>query len=201
MAHLIIIAGPQSSGKTTALNFLKNKFKKYTFINEINPYVVAGSNHPKYATTISNTQKQLTKITLSKIKELNKNADYIFETGPLQVVYVEKYSGIGSAKYYFKRYIEILDSFKVTIIFIETLPKISFKRRKNKYLERIIKFGLEKDTKKIMNEYKEKIFSLYPLWHKWLTKFPFQKIIIENNYKTKQKFLEEINLLIKNNVV
>jgi len=38
MKKIIIIAGPQSSGKTTTFNFLKTIYKEAVFVEEINPY-------------------------------------------------------------------------------------------------------------------------------------------------------------------
>lgn len=45
MTKLIIIAGPQSSGKTTIFNLLEKKFSAVTFISEINQYVIKDQNH------------------------------------------------------------------------------------------------------------------------------------------------------------
>lgn len=45
MTTLIIIAGPQSSGKTTAFEFLRKKYPSFRFIPETNMYSVADRNH------------------------------------------------------------------------------------------------------------------------------------------------------------
>ena len=48
---LLIIAGPQSSGKTSAFNHLKSKYTNFHYQEEINPYSLAGKNHPGGAFT------------------------------------------------------------------------------------------------------------------------------------------------------
>jgi hypothetical protein len=135
------------------------------------------------------------------MKNLDPSKNYIFETGPLQIVYVEKYSGIRQANIYFEKYLKALKLFKPTIIFIDTKPYISFKRRKNKYLDRIKTHGLSKESKIIIQEYRDKIFDLYPLWRKWLDKFSCQKIIIKNSYKSKEEMLKIISDVFVNIVV
>ncbi|MGB9883701.1 MAG: hypothetical protein ACPLRN_04315, partial [Microgenomates group bacterium] len=105
-----------------------------------------------------------------------------------------------SAKTYFKKYLKIYKNYQSMVIFIDVKPKISWKRRKNKYWQRIKEAGIiDKDEiKKRFKKYKKIIFDLYPLWLKYFKIIPFQKIIIKNSYKTKKVFLEETEKKIKN---
>ncbi|KKP66153.1 MAG: hypothetical protein UR68_C0035G0014 [Candidatus Roizmanbacteria bacterium GW2011_GWA2_35_19] len=196
MSHLIVISGPQSSGKTTVFNYLKGRLKDFSFVEEINPYIVKKSSHPRYISPSGKFQEELSLMTLKKIKLLNSNKNYVFETGPMQIVYVEKYSGFKAANLYLKKYLKILKSFNPTIIFIDSKPEISFKRRKKKYLERIKEYRLEDKEKEILGEYKQKIIDLYPLWLKWLDRYPYKKIVINNNNKTKRQFIDEVSKII-----
>ena len=196
MSHLIIIAGPQSSGKTTVFNYLRDRLKDFLFVEEINPYKVKKSSHPKYISPSGKFQEELSLMTLKKIKSLTAKKNYIFETGPMQIAYVEKYSGLKVASLYFKKYLKILKSFNPTIIFIDSKPEVSFKRRRKKYLERIKEYHLEDKREEILSEYKQKIIDLYPLWNKWFNKYPYNKIVIKNSNKTKRRFINEVSEII-----
>lgn len=193
MPKFIVISGPQSSGKTTIFSHLSKKYgnKKIRFIPEISPYTESGTDHPRLLSPYE-IQENLTKKTLTLLENIDKNSDYVMETGPMQIVYIEKYTGIEKAENYFKKYLKIITPLKPVIVFVETKPEISFRRRKNKYVERIKRHGLLSKKEELLEQYEKKIYDLYPLWHKWLDKYPFEKIVVKNNYKTKKKFISEM---------
>lgn len=198
MAIFLTLAGPQSSGKSTVFNYLSKKYarNKIKFIPEINPYEVKKSDHPKFLSTYG-IQESLTKKTLALLKKVNGKTDYIMETGPMQIIYVEKYDGLKKAEIYFKKYLQISKQLNPYIIFIDTKPHISFMRRKAVYVDRIKRHNLIDKKKEILKQYEDKIYELYPLWHKWLKKFPYRKIVIKNSYKSEKKFVSEVDKIVK----
>ncbi len=198
MSLFITVSGPQSSGKSTVFKYLKGRYTKHgiKFISEINPYEFKKSDHPRYLST-HGIQETLTKMTLASLKKITSKINHIMETSPMQIVYVEKYEGLKKANLYFKKYIEIVKKLDPILIFIDTKPDISFRRRKQIYIARIKKHNLQDKQKQLLNEYKNKIFDLYPLWDKWLEKFPYKKIIVKNSYKSEDKFINEIDRIIQ----
>jgi thymidylate kinase len=199
MARFITIAGPQSSGKSTVFKYLSKKYgnQNIKFVAEINPYEYKGTDHPKYLTTYG-IQEILTKKTLALLRKIGDKTNFILETGPMQIIYVEKYDGIRKAETYFKKYLEISKPLNPFIIFIDTKPRISYMRRKAVYEERIQRHNLTNKKKEILKQYEEKIYELYPLWHKWLKRFPFDKKIVRNSYKTEKQYIKEVENIVKN---
>lgn len=195
MAYFIIITGPQSSGKTSSFKHLKKLHKRAKFIEEVTPYDFKGSDHPKYISTYG-IQEALAKKTIALLKKIDPKDNYFMETGPMQIVYLEKYSGLKQANFYYEKFLRIMEHWNPILVFIDTKPEISFKRRRNTYLERIKKHKLQDSRKTVMNTYREKIFRLYPLWHKWLKKFPFKKVIIKNSYKSEAEFKANLDKVI-----
>jgi len=201
MKKIIIIAGPQSSGKTTTFNFLKTIYKEAVFVEEINPYFFV-KKHLGGALTDKKLEKKIIaedfKI-LSKLKNIKKSLIFI-ETGIFHIVYAEKIIGKETVDYYFKKYLNVYKYFEPIIIFIDTQPRISWKRRKNIYKKRLINAGIKtkEENEKFLKKYQKNIDDLYPMWIKWLNRFSYKKILIKNSYKSKRKFLEEAERKIGN---
>lgn len=197
MAHFITIAGPQSSGKTVAINHLKKKHPKWYFMEVIDPYTIGGMDHAGAAYTDRDLQKSLLKIELIKINSMHKktNPVLIAEMGIMRLVYASHFYDKKLANEYFEQYVDAYESFNSHIIFIDTKPEQSFSRRRNKYIERIKNRGI-KDKKKFdkaLKKYEDTIFRLYPHWLKLFNKIPFPKTIIKNSHISEAEFLSEID--------
>lgn len=95
---------------------------------------------------------------------------------------------------FYKRYVDIYKKYNPIIIFLDTKPRVSWRRRKPYYLERIKKSGITdvKEKQKMLKKYRQTIDDLYPLWLKWYKKFPFEKYMIKNSYKSYKKFVDEV---------
>lgn len=201
MNHFITIAGPQSSGKTTAFNHLREKHKDWYFVEEINPYTIAGSDHPGGAYTDKELEIKITEVELAKIQAIR--FDYskvaLIETGIFHSIYTQFFGGKKLADQYLEKYNQIYSDFNSFVIFIDTKPEVSFLRRKEKYLARIKKRGITeaKETNKVLKKYENIIYRLYPIWTRLYEKIDFPKITIKNSYKTKDEFLAEIDDTIK----
>lgn len=196
--RFITISGPQSSGKSTVFKYLSKKYSRrgIKFVEEINPYEHTKTDHPKYLSTYG-IQEVLTKKTLAVMKKLGNKTNIVMETGPMQIVYIDKYSNPKKAEEYFSKYVEISKKLNPFIIFIDTKPGISFKRRRKVYEERIDRHKMIHKKKEILKQYEEKIYDLYPLWHKWFKRYPFEKKIIKNSYKKEKQYIKEVEDVIK----
>ena len=73
MATLITIAGPQSSGKSSALKIIKQKYPNINLFEEINPYLVTNKNHLGAAFVDKNLQIKIIKAEIKR----TKNSKYI----------------------------------------------------------------------------------------------------------------------------
>src|SRR3989338_11118088 len=95
---LLIIAGPQSSGKTTAFNYLKSRFPNFYYQEEINPYILMGKNHLGGAFTTHDLEVKLAEADLLMLKNIINHVKghhncIIIETGIFHLVYTEKFCG------------------------------------------------------------------------------------------------------------
>jgi len=199
MAKLITIAGPQSSGKTTLFNILKNRYSGWRFIEEINPYQVIDKNHPGGAFTNKTHELKILDEDLRIFKSIHDKRTTVVETGILHVVYGEKFCGAKIAQKYLEKYQKIHNKLEPLIFFIDTKPEVSWRRRQGKYLERINNSGIkeEKEVTKRLAKYQKNLYSLYPLWLKYFDKLSYEKIIFRNSYIDEEEFIREAFLQIQ----
>lgn len=193
MAKLIVLAGPQSSGKTTALNLLKEKYPNLTFLPEINPFTFQ-KNHLGGAFADTDMQKRITNTDLERTAGfVAKDGTYVVETGIFSLVYFERVFGAKKAEKQLKKYLTLYKKLNPTIIFIDTKPKFSWQRRKPYYLGRVKIAAKDlKTQKEMMKTYKQMIFSNYLLWIKYLDLLPYNKIVIKNSFKTYEEFKKNL---------
>lgn len=192
---LLIIAGPQSSGKTTVLKLLETKYPEANFIQETNQYSLVNKNHLGAAYVTCDIEKQIVSEDIRIIKKIDRNKNLvIMETGIMHMGYVEEICNKKIADRFFQKYISAHKDLEPTVIFIDTNPQISFKRRKKYYLQRIQNIGITKSEEidEILRKYENKIKKLYPYWLKYFKKVPFKKIMIKNSQKSYNKFMREI---------
>lgn len=199
-----IIAGPQSSGKTTILQHLKKKHPQFLFIDETNQYTILNKNHLGSAYVTREIEEQIAKTDIKKIKKIDRSLKYIItETSIMHCVYHEIFMSKEDAKLYFNKYIKAYKRLHPVLLFIDTKPQVSWKRRRRKYIERIRKVGLLNSSKKkeMLAKYRRNIEKLYPLWIKYFKKIPFEKYMIKNSNKTWNVFEKEIMKKIKTHIL
>jgi len=202
---LIIIAGPQSSGKTTLFNFLKKNLKNTLFLEEVNPFTIVGPKHLGGAFVDLALEKKIIEYDLKRLKKIiqeHKLQSIIEETGVFHLVYLKKLVNKKIFNQYLKKYLCLYKKFFPMIVFIDTKPKISWKRRRNIYLSRIQKQGIkdQKQKQTFLKKYANKIFYLYDHWLNLYQTLPFKKIIIRNSYKKETLFLKEGLNFIQNQI-
>ena len=175
---LFIIAGPQSSGKTTILQHLKKKFPLFLFINETNQYSLLNKNHLGGAFVTREIEEQIVKADIKKVEEIDRSLNHIvIETGIMHCAYLEVFMSKKDARSYFHKYIQAHKGLHPILIFIDTKPQVSWNRRRRIYIERIIQAGVIDSSKKkeMLAKYQGNIEKLYPLWIKYFHKVSFEK--------------------------
>ncbi len=202
MAKLIIIAGPQSSGKTTVFQFLQKKFPSFRFVPETNMYSVADKNHRGAAYVKKDLEIKIVEKDLEKIEKISRSVrTVVMETGIFHLMYLEAIADKETAELYYLKYRKAHGKLQPVILFIDTKPAVSWKRRKPIYEKRIKCLKEPKEKKQVMQKYSSTIERFYPLWHKWYKKFPFEKYMIRNSYKTEEAFLKETMALFRKYII
>ncbi len=201
MSQFITITGPQSSGKTTAVNFLKSKYSDWFYVEEVNPYTVISKDHPGAAYTSKDLQVNLMEIELTKLKAIESRYESVsvVEMGILRLVYAEYFYHKKLADQYLATYLKLYRDLNPYIIFIDTKPEVSFHRRKAKYIERIHNQGIndKKHFDIALRKYQDTIFHLYPQWLKYYEKLNFPKKSIKNSHIAEGEFIIEIDKAVK----
>jgi len=199
MTRLIIIAGPQSSGKTTVLKHLRRLHKNWEFIDEINPTSITGIKNFGAINTTEELEKKIIETDINKIKSINRNFNTaVIETGIFHCVYASHFFSEKIALQYFNMYLKAHEGLKPYVIFIDTKPQVSWERRKGRYLKRIREKRIREKKKKelLLKKYRKTIDDLYPHWLRIFKKIPFEKIKMMNNHENKSEFLENIDRIL-----
>lgn len=194
MTKFITVSGPQSSGKTTLLNYLKKKYPHWQIIDEINPASITKKKDFGALNTSVEIEKEIIEANISLVSSIERNHKTVLtEQGIFNYVFNQYFLYKKLADEYYHKLFKAHNGLDCFIVFINIKPEISWQRRKEKYIKRITNKGI--NDKNIIDEYLEQykkiIFDLYPLWIKCYKKIPFKKITIENSYKEKHIFLEE----------
>ncbi len=199
---VVEIAGPPSSGKTTIFERLKEKFPQLNFLYEINPYVLF-KNHKGSAYVTLEQELKIINADLERLKRVvSSRTSAVIETGIFHLVYLRKFlrkekSNVNGELIYrklFKEYMRLLNNMPHLIIFIDTKPHISWKRRRVNYRERVDKIIKEKGGKvrELMKKYKDNIYTLYPLFKNFYEELPFYKVRVNNNVRPLERFVQDV---------
>ncbi len=205
MGKIFVIAGPQSSGKTTAWQFLKDKYGSGVgFYEEMNSYVLFPKKSRMGNLAVDGEmEKKIHEADVTKVGEiLKKDRVGVIETLMFHAVYYEEF--VGEEFYYqgMRDYKEALQGVEVGVLFIDTKPEISFARRRDNYLQRIIsetkRRGLRGEEarkwgEETMKKYEDKIKDRYQKWWQVFEELDYvkEKWVIENNERSEESFLNE----------
>lgn len=201
---LIVIAGPQSSGKTTIMKLLEKKYPHIPFIEETNQFTVVDKNHLGGAYVDSETERQINEADIEKIKTIDRNQGFAFiESGIMHIIYMEYYCDEKTAIDYLKKYTKAYEGLHPIVFFIDTKPQISWRRRRKTYIQRIDRAGVtdSKKRREMLGFYRTRISNIYHIWHKYYRLIPFEKYMIKNSYKRWEVFEREIMDKIKSILV
>ena len=204
--HFVVIAGPQSSGKTTAFTHLQQKYQdRFDYHPEINQLNVHGVTLGSIAVSAS-MEEEILQADIAQITHIHDTHKIqIYETAMFHLVYVNSLAP-GLYKQAKEHYREAFSGHLLDVIFIDTLPETSFARRRPIYLARIegeiTKKRLAKSpattyTNEMLQKYEKRIQDLFPIWHHVYDELSYanRKVTINNN-KTEEEFLSEFDRVI-----
>lgn len=195
---LITIAGPQSSGKSTVFSSLQSIYPTAFFIEETNQYKLIGNHHLGAAYVTSSTEEQILNEDIKIINSLDCSQNiYIIETGIFHTIFAAFMLGKEKTDMFFNEYLRAYKRFRPVVIFIDTKPAVSWKRRKPNYRKRIDGGKSQDERSQMMDKYRQRIFDLYPIWVEYYNLIPFTKFIIKNSHKKYGSFIKEVTSLTK----
>ncbi|MCL4364639.1 deoxynucleoside kinase [Patescibacteria group bacterium] len=201
MSHFITIAGPQASGKTTALNHLKKHHQDWFFLEDINPFTVIGKNHPGAAYTDTELEGKILEIVSAKLHKIENHYDQIIvaEMGIFHLVYGQFIGSKKLSNQFLPKFLKIYNEFNSSIVFINITPNVSFARKRKSYRQRILAKGTtdDKEISDSLTVYKHAINNIYPYWLDLYQRLDFPKITIENSDLTEKEFLAKLDSVIK----
>ncbi len=199
MPKLFIIAGPQSAGKVTLLNYLRKKHKNWFYVDEVNPASVTGKKYFGAINTTAELEKRIIEEDIKNIKNIRRDHNVIIlNTGIFHYVFALYFNYKKLANYFFKQYLNAHKGLNPYVIFINAIPEVSWERRKPKYIKRIEDKGITDPAiiEQHLAKYKKIIDTVYPYWFECYNRVPYPKLIIENSNKKKNAFLKEADEII-----
>ena len=150
---------------------------------------------------------QITRADLARTKEIvSLGEPALIETGVFHLAYlkrlVDKEKGKEKEELYLKlkkEYFSLFSRLPHLIIFIDTKPEVSWRRRRRDYRARVEKTVEEKGgrVRELMRKYKDNRFELYGYFKKLYKDLPLQKVLVENNYRKEKRFLKKIEKLLQ----
>ncbi|MFZ6034600.1 MAG: deoxynucleoside kinase [Patescibacteria group bacterium] len=199
MAHFITIAGPMSAGKTAVMEYLKKRYPSWIFVDEINPRTITKNELIGAAQTSEDLEKKVFSMDIKTLKKIGINKNVFVETGIFHHAYALRFFTKKDQRLFFRRYLEIYNRRPSFVIYIDTKPHVSWKRRKKKYADRIKKMGITDigKTKAELAKYKKILYEMYSNWTRCYDQVPVPKIVIKNSYKTERQFLKEVDKVIR----
>ncbi len=212
MGKIFVIGGPQSSGKTTAWQFLRDKYgSRVGFYEEMSPYVLFPEKSKMGNLAVDGEmEKKIHEADVARVsKILRENEVGVVETLMFHAVYYEEFVGEEFYCQGMKDYEEVLRGVEVGVLFIDTKPEISFARRRDNYLQRVVseteRRGLKgeearKWSEETMKKYEDRIKNRYQKWWQVFEELDYvkKKWVIENNERSEESFLSEVEKVFSN---
>lgn len=192
----IVIAGPQSSGKSTAIEAIREKFPEAKVYKEINPFTVSkkGERHKGGAFVTPRLQKRIQEANLARLKTISRKRKgiYLEETGVLGLAHAKMRLGEKAVNDYLGKYKKVLGKLNAAILFIDTRPEVSWKRRKDYYAEKAKEIKSGEKRKEVLQRYKDYLYKIYPEFHRILGRLNVPVKIYKNGDSPVEKFKKEI---------
>lgn len=206
MSELIIIAGPQSAGKSTVIEDLNKRFRSLSpFLPErnrpiifplqescqivIHKYGLLGAIFMKQEQEHEVMECDFTRMRALLNRDGKKNIIYLDECNIFTIAYAIA-RGTLEVDNMFGLYLDFLKRLNAKVIFLDISPEISWKRRVEKYKERLVYFPKRRHSN-IMRRFREQISQVYPLLKDIYKKLPFPKTTI-NAQAPSETVLQEV---------
>ena len=195
MSELIIIAGPQAAGKTTAVSQICSYFSALSPIlnssgRKIPPIFPLQESRQIIVHkdillgAIFMTPEQEEEVVACDLARM----DLILSRSRDRLVYLDECNiftiahatahGVAGVENHWQEYISRLNQLNAKIIFLDVGPEISWERRRRKYEQRLIYFPANRHES-IMRRYREYLARLHPILLDVYHRLPFPKEIID----------------------
>ncbi len=205
---IILITGPQSSGKTTLFNYLKNQYPKARFQPEINPYSIL-AKHSGSAFVTEDLQTEISRLTIKQFRafsNLPQSTLILWETGFMNLAYMQRDLKPKNYSHFKNLYLKLAHSTDMKAIFIDTKPQVSWQRRKDIYLNRVKHYlednqitdpnGQKKVTTTRMAKYKDNLYLMYPLFKQAVKILNLPTYVVQNNNGSLESFLKQARQIV-----
>jgi len=203
---IIVIAGPQASGKTTVWRFLSDKYGgRAGFYEEMNPYVLFPEKARLGSVVVdAEMEKKIHEADVARIGEVLKEGMVgVIETLMFHAVYYEEFLGKEFYHQGMRDYEKALREVEVGVLFIDTTPEVSFARRRGEYWWRVVREierrGLKGEEarrwgEEMMKKYETRMKDRYQKWWQVFEELDYvkEKWVIENNDRSRGSFLNEV---------
>ena len=182
--NYIIISGPQAAGKSTTINYLKEKYNNsgdVLFLEETRCSVQRKLNPTGCLTATRNLEIKLIENDLERLRNIEGNKQRynvcVDECNIFTLAHAKLYDiNIGNV---FREYMNSLEKLNAKIIFLDVPPETSWDRRKGRYEKRIKDFS-EDEKKSAMNDFKKYMDYVYPNIIQMFKNIELPKIRINN---------------------
>jgi thymidylate kinase len=169
----ILIAGPQASGKSTAVRLLGEILPGSVIHNECGAFVLSSMRDSGGAFVTEEMERKILECEFAKLCGVAEGI-HVDETGVFSLAHARGLGFGEMADEFLPRILDELEKFDVRIVFIDTDPDVSWDRRKHVYIDR----GFLDDE---MQEARAKIDRTYGELKKLYEELSFEKVLIENN--------------------
>jgi len=189
----ILIAGPQASGKSTAVRFLGEILPKAVVHNECGAFVLSSMRGSGGAFVTEDMERKILECELGKLRGIVDGV-HVDETGIFSVAHARALGFSELAEEFLPRILDELGRFDVRVIFVDTDSAISWERRKHVYIDR----GFSSDE---MEKARAKIDRTEGELMRFYENSSFEKVLIENNssdlIEFRGKIEKTINQILK----
>lgn len=180
---LVIVAGPQGSGKSTAQRHLVYRYCNVVLLREAAQILF--DTDRKRGVTLggalvgSDFERRILELDLERMRRISfqgrREAIYLDETNIFSVAH-ESLKDPSFAQEMHQRYLQALRNFRVGVLFTNVSPEISWMRRRRVYERRYRGAG---DLEEKMRRSKEYLWKVYPEMIKLYWRLPFVKRLVE----------------------
>ena len=199
---VVVIAGPQASGKTTAWRFLSDKCGgRAGFYEEMNPYVLFPERAKLGNLAVDEEmERKIHEADVARVSEVLKEGMVgVIETLMFHAVYYEEFLGEEFYHQGMRDYEEALRGVEVGVLFIDTTPEVSFARYWRRVVGEIERRGLKGEEarrwgEEMMKKYEIRMRDRYQKWWQVFEELDYvkEKWVIENNDRSRGSFLNEV---------
>lgn len=213
MGELIIVAGPQAAGKSTAISQICSQYQAVLPLigqlgRKIPPIlplqesrqIIAHKDILLGAIFMTTEQEEwvvscdLTRMDLILARPKNRVV-YLDECNIFTIAHAMAH-GVSQVERHWSEYVTRLKRLKAKVIFLDVDPEVSWERRRRKYEQRLVYFP-RKRHRSIMRAYHKYLKKLHPLLLDVYHRLPFPKELIDGRLPEKNIILEVSSALTR----